>query len=130
MEQHVKAVAILNIVLGGLGVLIAVFVLLFFGGLAALEEGDAEGAAILGIIGVVGSAMVALLSVPQVIAGIGLLRYREWARVLGMVVSALNLLSLPLGTALGVYGLWVLTKDETSLLFKQKSVGMPVAMAR
>lgn len=135
MEQHVKIVAILNIVMGGLGVLIALGVLLVFGGLAGIVAADSDpeagvGVAVLGMIGAIGFIAIALMSVPSVIAGIGLLKYREWARVLGMVVSVLHLLNLPLGTALGVYGIWVLNKDETRARFKERTVGKPVAMAR
>ena len=40
MEQHVKVVAILNIVCGGLGLLLALVVLLFFGGMAGVVHSD------------------------------------------------------------------------------------------
>jgi hypothetical protein len=36
-------------------------------------------------------------------------RRRDWARAVGMVLAILNLALLPFGTALGAYGLWVLT---------------------
>jgi hypothetical protein len=125
MEQHVKIVAILNIVLGGLGLLLALFVLLFFGGLAGVAGSDSSpdagvGAAVLGLTGVVAFGFIAVFSVPGVIGGIGLLKFREWSRILVIVLSALNLISIPFGTALGIYGLWVLTKDETRALFKGK----------
>jgi hypothetical protein len=125
MEQHVKVVAILNIVCGGLGVLIALLVLLFFGGMAGVVHSDPSpdsdvGVAALGVIGVVGFVAIALISVPAVIGGIGLLKFREWARILLIVMSALNLINIPFGTALGVYGLWALLNDGTRVLFKNK----------
>ena len=125
MEQHVKIVAILNIVLGGLGVLAALFVLVFFGGLAGVVHSDpspdsAVGAAALGTIGVVACFAIAAFSVPAVIGGIGLLKFREWSRILVIVMSAIHLINIPFGTALGIYGLWVLTKDDTRALFKGK----------
>ena len=33
-----------------------------------------------------------------------------------IVISVLDLLNIPFGTALGIYGLWVLTKPETEAL--------------
>ena len=131
MEQHIKIVAILNIVLGGLGVLTALFVLLFFGGLAGIASFDpgsnsrAEDGAVLGIIGGVAFIVIALFSVPSVIGGVGLLKFREWARILMIVLSALNLMNIPLGTALGIYGLWALTMDETRVLFRTQGFGSP-----
>jgi hypothetical protein len=135
MEQHVKILAILNIVAGGLGVLIALFVLLFFGGLAGLVGADNDpdgpiGSIALGMVGGIIFFAIAIFAVPSIIAGVGMLKFREWSRVLGMVVSALHLLNLPLGTALGIYGFWVLTNDETRALYKTKGEAMSVAMAR
>ena len=66
--------------------------------------------------------MVVVLSLPGIIAGIGLLKLQPWARILAIVISALNLLNVPIGTALGVYGLWVLLQAETERLFAQRLV--------
>lgn len=41
----------------------------------------------------------------------GLGRGRPWARNLALVLAAFNLLLLPLGTALGLYTLWVLLHE-------------------
>jgi hypothetical protein len=125
MEQHVKILAILNIVLGSLGVVGAVIVLLVFGGLSfagfAANSGTSDGLAtggILGIIGVAVTVLILVLSLPSIIAGVGLLKYRPWARILTIVLSALHLLNIPLGTALGVYGFWVLLSPQTEYLFR------------
>jgi len=48
---------------------------------------------------------------------IGLLRLRPWARIAGIVVSILSLVAFPLGTVLGIYGLWVLFSKDTERLF-------------
>lgn len=60
---------------------------------------------------------LALGSLIGIIGGIGVLRMVKWARFLILILGALNLLSFPFGTALGVYTLWVLTKRETARLF-------------
>jgi len=129
MEQHIKIVAILNIILGALGLCIALFVLVFFGGLAGLAgsqpDPEAEvGAAVLGAIGGIAALLVAAISAPGLIAGIGLLSYKPWAQTLTIIVSILHLLNIPLGTALGIYGLWVLLKDETKAFIKAKNPGL------
>ena len=123
MEQHVKAVAILNIVFGAIGLLIALGLLIFFGGLAGLAGADGEpdaqvGAAALGFVGAIVFLFVAVFSVPCIIAGYGLLHFRPWAQTLSIVMSVLNLMSVPLGTALGIYGLWVLLNKDTKPLFR------------
>jgi hypothetical protein len=39
-------------------------------------------------------------------------------------MSALELFSIPFGTALGIYGFWVLLKPETEQLFNQPALPM------
>jgi hypothetical protein len=122
VEQHVKILAWLNIVLGGLGVVIALFVLVFFGGLAGIASSDSNpddqaGAAVLGIIGGIAFLFLAAISIPSVIAGVGLLKLRSWAQMLTIIMSVLSLLNFPFGTALGIYGLWVMLNKETKPLF-------------
>jgi len=130
MEQHVKTVAIINIVLSGILILVGLGCFLFFGGLAGVVIHDndpdaATGAAALGAVGGFVFLILAIVAVPALVGGIGLLKHKEWARILMIVISALNLLGVPLGTALGIYGIWALTKDETRALFKPEAVGAP-----
>lgn len=44
----------------------------------------------------------------------GLFERQPWARVLGLILGFLALLRFPLGTALGIYTLWVLMPEESS----------------
>jgi hypothetical protein len=124
MVTHVKVLGILHIAFGALGILVALGLLMLFGGIAGLvgtsaqTENHAAAMGILGIIGVVVFFVVLILSLPGLIAGIGILKFRPWGRILGIVVSALDLVHVPLGTALGVYGLWVLLSNETEALFR------------
>ncbi len=126
MEQHVKILAVLHIVLGGLGVMAALAILFFFGGVAGLvgmadHSGDANVAMpVLGIIGTVIFIAIAVLSLPGLIAGLGLLTFQPWARILAIVLSILDLVHVPpFGILLGCYGLWVLFSPETERLFRR-----------
>jgi len=49
-----------------------------------------------------------------------LLRVQGWARSMGMVVCSLAIISIPLGSILGAYGLWVLTSLEVEPLFENR----------
>ncbi len=125
MRDHVRILAYLYIFFGALGMLAALAVLFIFGGLAGIvgmaNPQDAEAlhvaVPILGMIGMAVFVLVLLLSLPSVIAGAGLLKFRPWARLLTIVLSALNLPMVPFGTALGIYGLWVLLQQETERMF-------------
>jgi hypothetical protein len=124
MDTHIKVLGWLYIVLGILGILGAVIVFLaVFGG--GLISGDRQAIAITGIVATVISVIVLLLSLPGVIVGAGLLRYRPWARVLALVLGILNLPGFPVGTILGAYSLWVLLSDEGAQYFEQGSQMAP-----
>lgn len=50
----------------------------------------------------------AAIAIGSLATGFGLLQREEWARPLAIVMGFLALLSIPFGTALGVYTLWAL----------------------
>jgi hypothetical protein len=123
MESHIKAVGILHIVLGSLGVIAALILLLVFGGIAGVlgtsSDETALAAPIVGGVGGIIFLVILVLSLPGLIGGIGLLYMAPWSRVFMIVISALDLLSVPLGTAIGIYGIWTLTKPEAVALFER-----------
>ena len=122
MLTHVKVLAVLYIVLGALGVLSALLLMMVFGVAAGSVgvSGDPDAAVALPIIGFVGTGLFIFLlaiSLPGVIVGFGLLKLKPWARIGGIVLCAINLINIPIGTVLGAYGLWVLLNAETERLF-------------
>jgi hypothetical protein len=124
METHVKVLGVLFIVFSALGTLGAFVVATVFGvaGVATAAGASGGDAAIaLPIIGLAGTALTVYLlalSLPGLVAGIGLLKFKPWARILAIVLSALHLINFPLGTILGVYSMYVLLSEEGSRLFK------------
>lgn len=133
MREHVKLLAILNLAYGGLVALCGVMALLFLGGMSAfLRTADksanaAPAASVLAAIGTFVFFLMLALSLPSLFAGWGLLNYREWARILTLVLSALHLVSFPIGTLLGIYGFYVLLNDQTRPLFHEAAAaGTPV----
>jgi|SRR5579884_606905 len=131
MQQHVKILGWLHISFGIIGILIGIAIVMFFGGMAGViaatdrTDSAAVGMAIMGFIGILALIVMLVLSVPGVIAGFGLLSFRPWARILTIVLSALDLIHVPFGTALGIYGLWVLLSPEGEALFRRAPVVQP-----
>ena len=127
MVTHVKVIAVLHIVMGGLGVMAGIIVFAVLGGLAGFvgaTDHSADTAIAIPVLGGIGGLVfiiLLILSLPSIIAGIGLLQFRPWARMLTIVLSALHLLNIPFGTALGVYGLWALLSPETEALFRRQN---------
>ncbi len=130
METHVRVLGILHIVFGVMGIVGALVVMLAFGGAAGIvgasgDEGARVAVPVLGALGGLIGCFVLVVSLPGTIAGIGVLQFREWARILMLVVSALDLLNIPFGTALGVYGLWTLLHRDTIALFRNPQPRAP-----
>ncbi|MGA3042589.1 MAG: hypothetical protein ABSF54_17575, partial [Bryobacteraceae bacterium] len=93
MEQHVKILGVLHIVFGSVGILIALGMLLLFGGIAgiigATDHSNELNISIplLGSVGALIFFVLLAISLPGLIAGIGLLQFRSWARILTIVIS-------------------------------------------
>ena len=120
MEQHLKIVGWLHVVNGLFAIAIALFVATLMTGAGVLAAAE-EGAGIFALLAGIGWAIavfVGLLSLPSILGGWGILNYKPWSRVTVMVVSALSLLSFPVGTLIGGYSLWVLLNDESRLLLE------------
>ncbi len=119
MERHINVVAALQIGYSILGLLIGtvVFILFYFIGDFVDEQ---EAKIVLPIIANVIITIVVILSIPGIIAGIGLFKRKEWARILTLVISVIHLLSFPLGTAVGVYSIWALVQPENVEAFRKE----------
>lgn len=128
MRTHIKILGVLYLLYGAkiafgalcfLLILAGVtFVPTFFIGGPLFAFGTSVGVTIFGICLVVYSLVVAAL---DIVAGLGLLNEERWARILGIVLGVLNLIRFPLGTALGIYTLWVLLQEETTFLFSDNN---------
>jgi len=100
--------------------------LALFNGIASIvgTQAEASDAAVavpvLGGIGGILFVVCLVFSLPSLVGGIALLNMASWSRVFMLVVSVLYLIHIPIGTALGIYGIWALTKPETQLLFERQ----------
>lgn len=117
MEQHIRIVAILFIILGVLGALLGLFLFaLIFG--AGVVSQDRDAMFITGTVGVAIAAFCLVISLPSIIAGIGIQKHRPWARILAIVIAVLNLFNFPVGTAIGAYAMWALLNEESKRWFQ------------
>ena len=116
MEQHIRIIAILYIILGILGAVLGLglFALIFGAGVVSQ---DPNAIFVTGTIGVALAIFFLVLSVPSILAGIGLQKRRNWARVLAIILAILNLFNFPLGTAIGVYAMWALMNQQSQSYF-------------
>jgi hypothetical protein len=114
MKTHIQIAAILNIASGALSLIAAgtVFLFMAMAGTIVASQGEHEAAGIVGIVAVTVACFLTLIGLPSIIGGWALLAGKTWARPLVLVLAILHLPNIPLGTALGIYTLWALLRQE------------------
>lgn len=122
MERHVTLLGNLTSLWGALAIMVGVSMALIATGALAHTLGPAEGSTAGANIGFVASLTAGVFAVLGLVAllwgglhvwvGALLRRRRPLGRVLALSLGVVNLIVLPFGTALGVYALWVLLKND------------------
>lgn len=121
--SHVDLLGVLFMVWGALTILIGASTLALGMAAASLitaaaDAGRGQFAASLTAATFTVFALIAMLwGGVHVFVGIQVRRRRHWARLGAILLSCVDLLLLPYGTALAVYGLWILLRDEVKVLF-------------
>ncbi|MGB3714612.1 MAG: hypothetical protein WA996_09305 [Candidatus Promineifilaceae bacterium] len=116
LRLHVSILGWILIATHAVGLIVAVFLFFLLTGIGAVT-GDGVAFSILSVTGTALGLFIALLSLPGILAGYGLLTQKSWGRLLALVVTVLGLLNFPIGTAVGLYALWVLLQKEAYYYF-------------
>lgn len=139
MQKHLTLVGIFNIVYRSLAFFGALFlagIALFFDWVMGIitkvraldfDEVPVEVFDIIPAILLIVAFCVAIVSIAGIVGAAAALKKKEWGRILLLIVSFLNLMRIPFGTALGAYTIWVLFNDETIKLFRPESAPLPPA---
>ena len=122
MATHIKVIAVLFLVCGGMLVAMALFLPAVLGLVASFvqADGDPDAAVATNILGITGAALsifFGALAVPFIATGWGMLKFKRWSRIGGIVLGALLLIQIPLGTAIGIYALVILFRKDAEALF-------------
>jgi hypothetical protein len=107
-SNHARILAILFGVVGALSFLISIGPLLLVA-IPKPNEGPEMTPILNRMLAVFGSIGL-FFSAPTLLASWALLQGKRWARTYSLILSVLFLFNIPLGTALGGYGLWVLSR--------------------
>lgn len=122
MEKHINVVAALQIGLSIFTLLMVVLsytIMKLIGGF--IEEPEVQ--TVLSIIGDVIATILIIVAIPGLIAGFGLYRRKEWARILTLIISVIAMFNFPIGTAIGIYSIWALIQPETVAAFNKQEFG-------
>lgn len=116
MEKHINIVAALQIGLSIFNLLIAFLIFTVLKLVGGFVD-DANATTILSIIADALAVIFIIISIPGILAGMGLYKRREWARILTLILSVIEIFSFPFGTAIGIYSIWALIQPETIAAF-------------
>jgi len=119
MKPHVQLLGLLQLAWGGMGLLLALCLLLLAVGAAAIARtsGDTFTATVTALLFVVFAAALALGGWANLWAGRAIRQHRAAGRTGALGLSVVNLFVLPFGTALAIYTFWVLLHNEVRALF-------------
>ena len=116
-KDHNKLVGIFLMVHGGIQAFAIILIGLIYGGIgAAIAVGGKNQEKPIGLIFIAMVAVIAVIGslfiIPQLVGGWKMLKEKANAKTWGTVASIIAVLSFPLGTAVGVYGMWFLFGEE------------------
>ncbi len=115
MDIHHRVVGVLHIVSGLLVLAVVAAMALFFGSIFALAGIEQPIGGFFATIGAVVAVPVVLLTLGEIAAAVALLNGSRAARAWVVAFSVLGLLNVPFGTALGIYSLWALLRDDRTV---------------
>lgn len=88
MDKHLNLISFLWIIYGGIGLFFGFIIASILFGLSFIPHSWSIAPGLLRLIAWGVACFFAVLSLPQIIGGIGLLRRQEWGRILILVVSS------------------------------------------
>ncbi len=122
MKSHITAVGVIQIAFGILNILSGLFLILAFSFIESFIP-DPEVLKILSFITIPLEILLCFFGVLMVTGAFGLLAYKKWGRILTLIMGALGMLNIPIGTLKGVYIIWTLVQQETLELFEKDTRG-------
>ena len=127
VAAHYRTLAILWMIWGGLGALGGLFcyvlgnVMFGINGIA-MRAPQPPPFFIRPLLTFIGGFLI-IYGIGAVIIGIGLLERAEWVRIPALVMAVIALLKIPIGTALGIYTIWVLSSAGAEEQFRRGYAG-------
>ncbi len=120
MKTHVELLGLINVISGLMSVFVGLVVFAVFT-LLVPTTGDPTGALALLIMGTGIGGLLFVLGIPTVIAGVGLLKFKPWSRLLALILAVFAFFNFPVGTLVAIYTGWVLTNNEVVSMLDAKA---------
>jgi hypothetical protein len=118
LDRHLHTLGILWMVIGGLFAIPAGLFMIFGAGARMMLHSHEILPDFFPLLVYIAGGTILLLSAGGICVGLGLMQRRSWARAAAIILGVLALFHPPLGTALGIYTLWVLLSDESGTEYR------------
>lgn len=112
MQNRFKNLGIFYFAFGALGLVMAGLLFAVKSGWLLLPAKMSIFSSAHGYVSVI-ALIFAIEAIPAIVTGLALLKGILWARMSAMALGFVNLFIIPLGTALGIYTLWILINDTS-----------------
>jgi hypothetical protein len=120
LHMHVQILGWLRVIGAALMAVIGIMLLIFLAGIGVFSSaasGEAAPFWVLTMVALFVGGLMVVLALPSLLAGIGLLRRKEWGRILALIVGVFDLFNFPLGTLLAAYSFYVLLQNSAAPYF-------------
>ncbi len=117
LNSHKKVLGIIYVITASLTLIVAlsiralVAIVFDFAFADADPEEQRVAEFVTNIVSIIPAIIILFSSVPTAIAGIGLLTKQSWASTFALVMGILKLISFPIGTAIGIYAIWLYAEE-------------------
>ncbi|HMJ70973.1 MAG TPA: hypothetical protein VK508_18860 [Cyclobacteriaceae bacterium] len=118
LDNHKKILGIIYIITASMIILVSLFIraimsVVFGFAFDGMDDEDRRvGEFVMAMVSFLPAILIIFSGIPTLIAGIGLLTKQSWAVILSLIVGCLKLFSIPIGTAIGIYSIWIYSEDQ------------------
>jgi len=112
MNEHRRILGIIYLVWGLFDLFLLTLAMIFVTRWLPILVEEPEVVMVSDILTIIFSGLILFKSLPCIIGGAGLLNGKKWAETLVLVIGCIALFFFPIGTAIGVFTIYVYVQDR------------------
>ena len=112
MNEHRRILGIIYLAWGLLDLFLLTLGLIFATRWLPIIVDDPEAYFVSDLLSIIFISLMIFKSIPCIIGGTGLLYQKKWAEALVLIIGCIALFFFPIGTAIGVYTIFVYVQDR------------------
>jgi hypothetical protein len=114
IDQHKKILGVLYVVFSSLNIVMVLLFVLIAAAIIPIHVDEMETLLVINIVKYALISLTLILTLPALIAGIGLLYKKDWALTLAFIIGIIGLLGFPIWTFIGVYSIVIFIMSQSN----------------